>query len=435
MTKLFSMKTLAFAGAAAFALTLAAAPKADAADAKITDIDHWDNNIYVITDGDLTSTKDGEVIYYQVAKEEGKLKKGKYSSIADEDLGYFNISKFLGKEQVLSISTNGDIDNKETTKNIKITAAPKVKIKCVGTKIELKIDNSDATLTTEGAINTAYVAKVGDKKYDVYGLYENTVKENLALGGTVEIKVQEVLANTVKNTITSPSKPAKMKISAKAKAPKVSLKLDATKAFEWKLSDKQEYIINCESKEIATDWKPGIKGSWESIFKGAGIAEAKVKEVVAGDAITADVDISVRTKATEKKAASAINLVKLKKSAGSPTGSAIELATTKANIVNNKVKAATSASITAKVDNIQYSIDNGVKWKKLANGKTQTFKKDTEKEILVRVVTPSKTGMVLPSLNTVVTWDPQTGAGTTTPFDYDASGAVIAVQGQTATVK
>ena len=89
MTKLFSMKTLAFAGAAAFALTLAAAPKADAADAKITDIDHWDNNIYVITDGDLTSTKDGEVIYYQVAKEEGKLKKGKYSSIADEDLGYF----------------------------------------------------------------------------------------------------------------------------------------------------------------------------------------------------------------------------------------------------------------------------------------------------------------------------------------------------------
>ena len=41
-------------------------PEILAADAKITDIDHWDNNIYVITDGDLTSTKDGEVIYYQL---------------------------------------------------------------------------------------------------------------------------------------------------------------------------------------------------------------------------------------------------------------------------------------------------------------------------------------------------------------------------------
>ncbi len=424
MTKLFSMKTLAFAGAAAFALTLAAAPKADAADAKITDIDNCDNNIYVITDGDLTSTKDGEVIYYQVAKDENKLKKGKYSSIADEDLGYFNISKFLGKEQVLSISTNGDIDNKETTKNIKITAAPKVKIKCAGTKIELKIDNSDATLTTEGAINTEYVAKVGDKKYDVYGLYQNTVKENLALGGTVEITVQEVLADTVKDTITSPSKPAKMKISAKAKAPKVSLKLDATKAFEWKLSDKQEYIINCESKEIATDWKPGIKGNWESIFKGAGITEAKVKEVVSGDAITADVDISVRTKATEKKAASAINLVKLKKSAASPTTQA-SIETTKASNWNErqkKYKTVTGASIKADVD-IQYSVDNGEKWKVVKAGKTQKLKVD-QKDVLVRIVTPARNGVVLPSLNTKMTWDPETGKATTVSFDYDEKGAV-----------
>ncbi len=428
MTKLFSMKTLAFAGAAAFALTLAAAPKADAAAVQLNHCGDL-SRVEVSNKDDLASTKDGKVIYYQVAKTADKLKDNKYTPIADENLGYFNFSKFAGKDQVLSLSTTNG--KKADATNFTIKAAPKLKAKYTAASgIELTIGTTK--VATTGSIRQEV------KGYDVWGeaANDNFVKSSLALGATGEIYVREILSEEdAKTTFVTDSKAAKVKVSAKAKAPKVSLKLDATKAFQANLSAKQEYIIDCPDAELIGKWVDGKKANWETLVKDTGATDAQVKQIVSGDAILADIALSVRTKAAGNKAASAINLITLKKSAASPTTTAITLKTTKANIVKDKVKTATSASITAKVDNIQYSTDKGVKWKKLANGKTQTFKKEAEKEILVRVVTPSKTGTVLPSLNTKVTWDPQTGVGTTAPFDYDASGAVIAVQGETATAE
>lgn len=419
MTKLFSMKTLAFAGAAAFALTLAAAPKADAAAVQLEycgDLSY----VEISNEDELASTKDGKVIYYQVAKTADKLKDNKYTPIADENLGYFNFSKFAGKDQVLSLSTTNG--KKADATNFTIKAAPKLKAKYTAASgIELTIGTTK--IATTGSIQEA-VEKAG---YWVEGSasYEDFVKSNLALGGTGEIYVQEILsAEAAKTTFVTYSKPAKVKISAKAKAPKVSLKLDATKAFEANLSAKQEYIIDCPDAELVGKWADGKKASWTELVKATGATDAQATQIVSGDAILADIALSVRTKAAGNKAASAINLIQLTKSAASPTTQA-SIETTKASNWNEKqkkYKTVTGASIKADVD-IQYSVDNGEKWKVVKAGKTQKLKVD-QKDVLVRIVTPAKNGVVLPSLNTKMTWDPETGKATTVSFDYDEKGAV-----------
>lgn len=71
---------------------------------------------------------------------------------------------------------------------------------------------------------------------------------------------------------------------------------------------------------------------------------------------------------------------------------------------------------------IQYSTDNGTKWKKLAAGKSAKLK-DTEKTVLVRIPGQSKNGFVLPSLNTKMETDFATGTATISYIDYDSDGS------------
>ena len=78
MTRLFTMKSLAFAGAAAFTLALAAAPQAQAeqAEGKVK----YDTQTLEITNTDADETgilqlDDGAVVYYAYGKDAEKAKK------------------------------------------------------------------------------------------------------------------------------------------------------------------------------------------------------------------------------------------------------------------------------------------------------------------------------------------------------------------------
>jgi len=96
MTKLFSMKTLAFAGAAAFALTLAAAPQAQAADTSKVELGWWDEDAQKYVVDDYTSVavtvstsavtiSDGKVEYFYSTPGSGKDARKWVSALAEVD--------------------------------------------------------------------------------------------------------------------------------------------------------------------------------------------------------------------------------------------------------------------------------------------------------------------------------------------------------------
>jgi hypothetical protein len=267
MTKLFSMKSLAFAGAAAFALTLAAAPQADAAQVTAT-VDYEEGTLTVNANGNkLTSTDDGSVIYYQSGKAQDKLSTKKYTAVALPSDNKIDISNLMGKETYIAVSTKGTDDptkmEVETATGIAIAASPKI-------KAEFSATDTTINLTDKGEIvgNIASGSSVGFKaqvKKGAYGKWvdvtDTTVStaanEAKALGTTLYIRV----AYASGSTQTSPwSKEAKVKISAQAKAPKVTLDLAATKAFTTKISDKQEYKISVgDAAAVPAGWKTGSK--------------------------------------------------------------------------------------------------------------------------------------------------------------------------------
>ena len=153
MTKLFSMKSLAFAGAAAFALTLAAAPQAEAEEVKLPTISGTLEKLYVNApeeDQEFIETDDGQVIYYAVAKANKTIQDKNFTAIADEKLGYYNFSKYAGKENILYISMDGKA---ETATHVAISAAPKLKAKYnVKDGLKITIDNQEAVITSGEAI-------------------------------------------------------------------------------------------------------------------------------------------------------------------------------------------------------------------------------------------------------------------------------------------
>jgi hypothetical protein len=425
MTKLFSMKSLAFAGAAAFALTLAAAPQVDAAEVT-ADVDYNTGTLEVKTGVDqLTETDDGYVIYYQ-ANKNGTFKAAKYSAIAlPKDQKKIDISNLMGTATKISLSVDGKEDGNTTAE---LKASPKIKATYDATKKEITLNDAkgatdDSKIGTNVNIASGGSLFVAQVKTGTYGSWENVEEDTIstivdqakALGTTLYIRVAK---GTSENLITPWSKEVKVKISAQAKAPKATLKLSATK-FTWKISDKQQYKIKVVETDVTTEWKTGNKRAigWTTLFTDAGADNS----VVSGDAITADIKIYFRTN-DGKKAASAINVIDLKKSAASPTSSAIEVKIKKAGRkTNGSVKTPTAASITVGTAGLQYSDDNGTTWKKVTN---KTKFKDFTKEILVRV--PGKDNTTLPSLSTHITFDANGETATLTPLVYNANNVVEA---------
>lgn len=420
MTKLFSMKSLAFAGAAAFAVALAAAPQADAAEKLSLDVSDL-SKVKVTAGGDeLSETADGKVIYYQLVKDANTtIKDSKYVAIADEGLDYYNLSSLGGKAKYLSISPDG---TSESATGVAIKAAPKLKATYDANGLTLEIGgDKQVTLSSEGGVSAITATTSSGEEYAVMGVNPDLLKSSTVLGNTLEVTVKQTNAT---DGVASVSKVAKLKIAAKAKAPKISLKLDATKAFTWKIAKKQEFRIKVGENETAKGtWKTGSDNadSWATIVT-AGI-DADAAKLVTGDAIMADVEISLRTGASGKKSASALSLVKLDKSAASPTSASIVFTDATYDAKTGAVKKATSAAIKAGDKDLQYSTDNGVKWKKLAAGKDAKLKAN-ETSVLVRTAGESKNKFVLPSLNTTITIDPD-GSAVINVLDYDTSGSVV----------
>jgi hypothetical protein len=423
MTKLFSMKSLAFAGAAAFALTLAAAPQADAATVTAT-VDYDAGTLTVDPNGnDLTKTDDGYVIYYQANAKEAKIKDNKYSAIALPEDQTIDISNLMGKATNISLSVDGK--KVEDATKVAIVASPKIKATySVEDGITLKNGKGSDAITEGNVASGSSLGFVAQVKTGTYGSWK-TVKEDTistivnqakALGTTLYIRV----ANGTDGNLTTPwSKEVKVKISAQAKAPSATFKLNATKAFTWKISNKQQYKIKVGETAV-TGWESGSNtaDSWTKIFE---TVKADTS-VVSGDAITADVKIYLRTAADEKKkkAASAINVINLEKSVASPTSSAVTIEPTVTTTTKGKkTKITTSASIKAVVD-IQYSTDDGKKWTLLKTNKTVKFSAD--KTILVRL--PGVGNTTLPSLNTSLDFKTSTGNVVMTTLDYDGSAVV-----------
>ena len=277
-------------------------------------------------------------------------------------------------------------------------------------------------MVTSAAIGNGgllYVEGGDGKKYMIESNNNDEPEWYLNFGGTVYFTALEYKST---DGIAVSSKEAKVKIAAQSKAPKASLKLDATKAFTWKISNKQEFMIEVNGEK--SKWADGSNAadSWATIIGKTKTDSYDQTAIVSGDAITADINISLRTKA-DKKAASAINLIKLAKSADSPTKSAVEVKPSKVVMNGTRVKTATGASIKAVAD-IQYSLDDGAKWSKLTAGKEAKLK-DLSKTVLVRIPGESKKGTVLPSLNTKIKVDAQTGVATVSSLKYGSDGKTI----------
>ncbi len=421
MTKLFSMKTLAFAGAAAFALTLVAAPKADAAIAETdVEIDYSEGTVTVNKTDGATRTADGFGVYFGNGKTADKAKK---SLIVTPDTATatatttpasisYDISNLLGKKVNVAVATKAD-GSDAVTKELK--ESPKVKV----TDIQDKILKAQRISDTQ-----IYQYKVGtygewqwwhDYSYsydydtqaegDEVDSNNNGVDENLetavarakALGTTLYVRVADT--EIVKKgehefeRQSSPwSKEVKIKIKAKAKAPKVAVKTaKLTKAFEWNIA-KYEYRLLVGNK--TSPWVDGQKAGWKALIDKASTATAADKDVdlkkkvvtqltaddvkglVEGEAIASNITFQLRTKedTSKKKDASQIAVVALEKSVDSPTKDqiAVKLETNakkNATVSKAAISPQTVAGYTA-----QYSTDN-TKWKALTKSITMDANK------------------------------------------------------------
>lgn len=432
MTKLFSMKTLAFAGAAAFALTLVAAPKADAAvDNKLDQTDVEVNysagllTICNVSDGtngiDVTRTADGYGIYFGNGKTADKAKKSfivtpdtnTATATATPSSIFYDISNLLGKKVNVAVATKADGSDAVT---VELKESPKVKVTDIQDKILKAQRISDTQIYqykvgTYGEWNEWYDGYDYSYDYDTQAednevnSSNNGVDENLetavarakALGTTLYVRV----ANTEKVKVgekeierqSSPwSKEVKIKIKAKAKAPKVAVKTaKLTKAFEWNIA-KYEYRLLVGDK--TSPWVDGQKAGWKALIDKASTATAADKDVdlkekvvtqltaddvkglVEGEAIASNITFQLRTKedTSKKKDASQIAVVALEKSVDSPTKDqiAVKLETnTKKNATVSKaaISPKTVAGYTA-----QYSTDN-TKWKALTKDITMDANK------------------------------------------------------------
>jgi hypothetical protein len=442
MTKLFSMKSLACAGAAAFALTLAAVPAPQASAAiNATSVNYSAGTLDILKADYASYTKDKSsknvFIYYGVANgtdtpkkytlisgAEGKLSDGSSTGIS------IDISNILGKAKTIRIAS--DSAGEKNTKDVTLVAAPTLKVSYDSTNAttlaKYEVDNNDVTANI-----TDYTLQY---RVGTYGAWTTLLSANNAttmesviegaqkLGTTVYVRIAGGKTTDVtKLATTTPwSKEAKLKISGKAKAPKISIKTAAlTKAFSLKIGEKSEYQIltgKLAGADLNSDWTPGKadKVGWADIFKDASVDNAT--SVAVGDAVANDFTILVRTAATTSKAASNVTYQTIKASADSPTKADIEV-----KPVNGKGKTAeaSAASISAKASKmtigtatgegtedvaaaVQYSFD-GEKWVNLKKTTQIEYSKTKDGVIYFRFVASDKKNnpSVLPSAITTIT--------------------------------
>jgi hypothetical protein len=409
MTKLFSMKSLACAGAAAFALTLAAVPAPQASAANT--IDYGTGIITLDTLGnDTVVTKDKTTfLYYGVGNDAGSIKKYTALTLEGDSSGkvYLDVSNVLGKAKAIKITADA-----EGTKEVYSVTAP------ASPTVSLKFNNGAVEYTLSDSLTAANCLM--SYKMGAYGSWQSitdsskneetitaAVKKAQTLGTTIYVRV----AGKDTNGQTTPwSKEAKLKVSAAAKAPKISIKTAGlTKAFDWKIGNKSEYriIVGTVKEGTATDWVTGKadKTTWETIFSDAKVSDAD--KVVNGDAVANEFTIQVRTAAdtSKGKAASHVASQTFKASVASPTNTQVEVKA----VTAKKGATSSAASITPKtvtIDDktavVQYSTD-GTKWKNVTKETTLQYDKTDSGKIYLRYTASDKKELILPSAVTTVT--------------------------------
>jgi hypothetical protein len=440
MTKLFSMKSLACAGAAAFALTLAAVPAPQASAAANTaslsgTVDYSAGTLTLEGLTDYTQTSDGATfLYYGVAsgKDATVNKLSSIDASQDDSKVVLDISNILGKEKTIKVAADAEGKTGVVTKNL--AAAPTLKVSYdsanANTLSKFEVDGTDVTSNIAQYSLQYRTGNYGAWKSVVSDDNASTIKSAIEnaqkLGTTVYIRIASGTTSATAATLTSPySKEAKLKISGQAKAPKISIKTAAlTKAFSWKIGDKSEYQIitgTLADGKLASSWTSGKadKVGWATIFTDASVANAAT--VAVGDAVASDFTIFVRTAATTSKAASNVAYQSILASADSPkqTDVAVKPVTGK-----GKTPAASAASISAKATKmtigtegskntsgstedvaaaIQYSLD-GEKWVTLKKDTQIEYDKTTNGKIYFRFVASDKkkNPSVLPSAITTV---------------------------------
>jgi hypothetical protein len=425
MTKLFSMKSLACAGAAAFALTLAAVPAPQASAANEIDYATGMITLDTFTGADSANTADKDTfLYYAAATDAASIKKyTPISVVQTSNKITLDVSNVLGKKKTVKIASDAKGENNIYT--VEIPAAPTLSLKYAAESLTYTIDNSDADIDT---YKMSY-------KLGAYGAWQTpadsgkstgsnnsaaidaAVKSAKALGTTLYVRVAGEDSQSSAKQTTPWSKEAKVKIAAQAKAPKISIKTAAlTKAFEWKIGEKSEYkiITGGLSGTPTTTWTPGSadKVGWATIFASASVTDNT--SVVNGDAVANDFTILVRTKATDTKSASHIAYQTFKASADSPTKTDIDVRPVQAK---SKTATSSAASISAKTSQMkiggststqedvaaimQYSLD-GEKWKNLTKATQIEYDKTTDGKIYFRFTAKDKKALVLPSAVTEI---------------------------------
>ncbi len=440
MTKLFTMKSLAFAGTAAFALALAGAPQAQAEqvggevkyDTQTLEITNT-NGTVTESDGELLQLDDGVLVYYAYGKDAEKAKK--YSPIVaeadDGNKAVYDISKLFGKEGYIKVAA--DPLGQQIITEGKLEAAPSLKIK--NSKGQLTYSNGSENIDLDTQVlkaeGSTYKLKYkigaygewkesGSKSEDELSDYEKDLEKGKVLGTTVYVRI----AKLTEGEQSSPwSKEAKLKIAAKAKAPKISVKtVNITKAFEWKMGEKVEYkitaTVNGSSKETA--WTPGAKEgkSLDDIISAAVAATQNVEaieqklgeeKIVQDSALASPIDVQVRTKADDSKGkpASNIAILSLVPSKESPLNSVIPVSV----VEGKKGKTASAAAIEPTKEEgyvAQYSTDQK-KWKAVGKQVTLQYEKLDSGKVYVRLVSTENEYRLLPSAVTTITI-PQDGS-------------------------
>ena len=371
MTKLFSMKTLAFAGAAAFALTLAAAPQVSAAeDAKIAFDTTTDKNgklvdnvsidaAYVKIAASEANIVNGKIDYYYSSVKSGEPKKWKAVSTKTyrKDGDFYIVTvpvNEISKNKAAEVYIAADAVGTLKVGPIKCSAAPKLK----ATINNLASGPSITLMDGRSELNTGYISVRSQySQYSYSYSYSYDYDSDFAFSANVEsLKdgkdeyVIEQLQNLAdfgggtviveyrSNDTMTPLATAKLKVPGVANAPKVGLKL--AKGINLNVKDTMSYrTFKVSDGDAKAQWVAGTGKveSLETIF-------GKDNVVKTGDIETLEnnMKIQIKTNAKGKKLDSKIGTTTVYASAAAPTATNVKIT----NQVTTGKNPVTNASIT-----------------------------------------------------------------------------------------
>lgn len=392
MTKLFSVKSLAFAGAAAFALTLAAAPQADAAETAGIAIEKYSyGDARLCASTSAINVVDGKAEYFYSVVASGKsapTKNYKSANAVVDEIDkdnknvYFSVpggelTKGKAKDLYIAGNSTGDVKTEALTYQKAPTIKAKVITTATGPSITLKINGKDADANTNGYIEVASLYGGLSTKIDISDLYGTTTSAIAAKsdfstelqsmvdlgGGSVQItykqydydfgysdefeqKKGESDADYMKRLLTPSSKAVKVKIAGQAAAPKNSLKLALNKALSFKLKSTQEFrVYSADASDEGLTWTTAATSAYTALDTLFG-DKYTTKDASGEYTLNENMKFQLRTAANDAKGKPASKITTTTIYGSTTTPAAITNVKVENKAVTKKNVTTTSASIT-----------------------------------------------------------------------------------------